>query len=703
MKKLIFSSFIIFSFTFGFAQESVSWASEVIDVSSEFGRLEFSALQALHVPNVLPSSGKNPNAWRPKNPDDEDFIMVAFQKPIKARQIAIAESENPGAIKKVVAYDEDYNQYVLFELTPRAIPIENRLLNLFFDESILGVSIQAIRVEVDGSAVSGHTSIDAVGLSASTLPISVLIEMAKGVNRNIEAEALGESVNSPYVEHSPIISPDGKRLYFSRKFHPDNVGGVDDPEDIWVSVWDEEKGEWKEAVNVGPPLNTQGPNFISSITSDGEKDVYILGNRYGKKGRMYSGISVATLEPDGTFSKPESVEVENEYNYSPKADFFLVPGGEALIQSVERDDSYGGRDLYISFKQGNGWSEPVNLGGNLNTATEEAAPFLAQDKRTLYFSSGGYSGYGGLDIYVSRRLDDSYTRWSPPENMGSGINTDLDDVYFSIPSNGKHLYFTRGKVDDDTDIFRFKVDELFIDPDDPLASSIMHMNEEEVVDEQGEPVDVEERQVMVMIKGVVKNSSDDAPMSGVKVNVERLPDGIPIGSVTSKDDGSYAIILFPGARYGLGAEKDGFIAQSQNIDLNEVESSDTLDIDLALSAIEVGKPIVLNNIFFAFGKDLLTTSSYAELGRVLEYLESGRIQKIEVSGHTDSVGDEDYNRLLSQKRANAVKKFFTSNGISSSRVVSRGYGESKPVETNETNEGRAKNRRVEFKVLELSN
>lgn len=688
MKRLalFFTAAFFCALTYG--QESVSWASQVVDVSTEFGRLEYSALQALHVPNVLPASGQNPNAWRPKNPDAEDFIMVAFQQPIKARQIAIAESENPGAIKRVVAYDEDYNEYVLFELTPRAIPIEKRLLNLFFDESILGVSIQAIRVEIDGSAVPGHSSIDAIGLSASTLPISVLIELAKGVSRSIEAEALGKNVNSPYVEHSPIISPDGKKLYFSRKYHPDNVGGVDDPEDIWMSEWDEEKGEWKEAVNVGPPLNTAGPNFISSITSDGEKDVYILGNRYGKKSRMYTGISMATLEPDGSFSKPTSVEVENEYNYSPKADFFLVPGGAALIQSVERDDSYGSRDLYISFKQGSGWTEPANLGGNLNTAAEEAAPFLAPDGKTLYFSSAGYSGYGGLDIYVTRRLDDSYTRWSPPENMGTGINTDLDDVYFSIPSNGKHLYFTRGKVDDDTDIFRFKVDELFIDPDDPLASSIDHLAEEE--------------ETMVMIQGIVKNSKDDSPMANVAVNVERLPDGIPIGSVTSRDDGSYSIILFPGARYGLGAEEDGFIAQSQNIDLNEVEKSDTMTIDLKLSPIEVGKPIVLNNIFFAFAKDLLTTSSYAELGRVLEYMESGRIQKIEVSGHTDSIGDEDYNRLLSQKRANAVKKYFTSNGISSSRVVSRGYGESQPVDTNETDEGRAKNRRVEFKVLELN-
>ena len=687
MKRRLLFLFTLISYVSAYSQESVLWASEVIDVSSEFGRLEYSALQALHKPNVLPASGDNPNAWRPKNPDGKEFIMVAFPEAIQARQIAIAESENPGAISKVVAYDPDYNQYTLFELTPRDIPIEKRLLNLFFDQSIIGIKIQAIRVEIDGEVVPGYNAIDAIGISASSLPISVLIDLVAGVSRKIEAEALGANVNSPYVEHSPIISPDGKRLYFSRKYHPENSGGVDDPEDIWVSEWDDEKQEWKEAVNVGPPLNNPGPNFISSITSDGEKDVFVLGNKYGKKGRMYTGISMTTINPDGTFNEPTSLEVENEYNYSPKADFFLVPGGQALIQAVERDDSYGGRDLYISFKNGDVWTEPRNLGGDLNTVAEEAAPFLAPDGKTLYYSSGGFSGYGGLDIYVTRRLDDTYEKWSPPENMGTGINTDLDDEYFSIPSNGKHLYFTRGKVDDDTDIFRFKVDELFIDPDNPLAQSVQHLMEQE------EPV--------VFISGIVTNSKDNTPMPGVKVYVERLPDGAPIGEVTSKDDGSYSVILFPGARYGLGAEADGFIAQNENIDLNKVDKSDSMTINLSLSPLEVGKPIVLNNIFFAFNKDILTTSSYAELGRVLEYLESGRIKKIEVSGHTDSVGEDSYNQLLSQRRANAVKKYFTSNGIDATRVLARGYGEKQPVQSNDTDEGRAKNRRVEFKVIEL--
>jgi len=455
MKKICLFALVALVVYISKAQETVSWGTQVIDVSSEYSPYEYSAIQALHRPNVLPSGGENPNAWRPKNTSKEEFIMVSFNTPIKAKQIAIAESENPGAVKAVYGYDREYNEYLLFELTPRDLPIESRLLNLFFEETTY--DIKAIRVVLDGATVPGYNSLDAIGISASNIPINVLIEIAGGLNTNLQADKLSANVNSQYIEHSPIISPDGKRLYFSRRYHPDNIGGADDQEDIWVSELDEATGEWKPARNIGPPLNTQGPNFISSISVINGEEVLILGNKYGKKGRMYTGSSMAVRNGDD-YSKPVSLDIESEYNYSPKADFFLTPSGEAIILSAERDDSYGGRDLYISFKKSKlEWTEPVNLGGTINTLQEEASPFLAKDGKTLYFSSGGHSGYGGLDIYVTRRLDDTWLKWSAPENMGSGINTDIDDEYFSIPSSGKHLYFTRGKVDDDTDIFRFKL------------------------------------------------------------------------------------------------------------------------------------------------------------------------------------------------------------------------------------------------------
>ena len=226
--------------------ETVIWAGEVVDLSSEFGPHESSAIQVLHKPNVLPGGGNNPSAWRPKKDDQEEFIIVSFETPIIAKQVDIVESENPGAVKKIIAYDSDYNEYDLFpELTPRVLPIESRLLNLFFEQT--SYKIQAIKVIVDGSAVAGYNAIDAIGISASNIPINVLIKLAKNINEGMGTDRLSKNVNSSYQEHSPILSPDGQRLYFSRQFHPDNVGGITDQEDVWVSELDPETGEWLPA------------------------------------------------------------------------------------------------------------------------------------------------------------------------------------------------------------------------------------------------------------------------------------------------------------------------------------------------------------------------------------------------------------------------------------------------------------------------
>ncbi|MEQ9566307.1 MAG: hypothetical protein RLN85_10930, partial [Pseudomonadales bacterium] len=185
----------IYLFVYGFlamyaaqAQETVSWGTQVIDVSSEYSPYEYSAIQTLHRPNVLPNGGENPNAWRPKSQDKEEFIMVSFNTPIKAKQIAIAESENPGAVKAVYGYDPEYNEYLLFELTPRDLPIESRLLNLFFEET--PYTVQAVRVVLDCSVSDGYNAIDAIGVSASNIPINVLLNLARGVNSTVDAQKL---------------------------------------------------------------------------------------------------------------------------------------------------------------------------------------------------------------------------------------------------------------------------------------------------------------------------------------------------------------------------------------------------------------------------------------------------------------------------------------------------------------------------------
>lgn len=685
MKKIHLIVGCLLSMVTVLAQETVVWGSEVVDISSEFSPYDYSAVQALGRPNVLPNGGDNPNAWRPKSTSKEEFIMVSFSTPIKAKQVAIAESENPGAVKAVYGYDSEYNEYLLFELVPRDLPIESRLLNLFFETTTY--EINAVKVVLEGSVSEGYNAIDAIGISASNIPINVLINLAPGVNNKVEADRLGVNVNSDYVEHSPIISPDGKRMYFSRQFHPDNMGGVDDAEDIWVSELDEETGEWLPARNVGAPLNNEGPNFISSISSDGEKEVMILGNRYGKKGRMYTGVSMSTYQ-NGSFTSPENIEVDNEYNYSPNADFFLVPGGDAMLMSAERDDTYGSRDLYISFKKADGktWTEPMNLGNDINTIGEDESPFLAQDGRTLYFSSDGYNGYGGTDIYVTFKLDDTWKKWSTPENLGPGINKDGNEEYFSIPTSGQNLYFTRGEKGEDTDIFSFKVDDLMVDKTSPLLASVEHL------------VPDEPEEIYITVMGKVLNAKTNSPIEGATVMIERLPDGADIGHVATAASGAFMFTVRPGAKYGMVGEAEGFISEDENFDFTTVTATDTIEQDLMIHPIEKGEKIVLKNIFFDFDKWDLKTASFPELNRVLGYLKDNKIEKIAISAHTDSVGDPAYNMTLSGKRAKSVMDFFIKNGISRERISFKAFGETQPVVPNDSKENRAKNRRVDFTI-----
>jgi len=220
--------------------QNVYWASTVIDFSSELSPDQNGAIQATGEPNVkLNEGGFNPNAWSPRRTDKDDFIKVGFDKPMRIQQIAIHESNVPGAVTRVFTYDANDNEYLMFDLEPKSIPLKSRLLNIFFE--MTEHEVHAIKVEIDGKAVEGENAIDAIGMSDSNIPISVTIRIAENVNEEIVVERLGKNINTKYAEHNPILSPDGKTLFFSRSNDPKNVGGIDD-EDIWYSELDEETG-----------------------------------------------------------------------------------------------------------------------------------------------------------------------------------------------------------------------------------------------------------------------------------------------------------------------------------------------------------------------------------------------------------------------------------------------------------------------------
>jgi OOP family OmpA-OmpF porin len=669
MKRILISLLLLISCQLVEAQV-VQWASEVIEFSSELTPVQYSAKQILGKPNALPAGGENPSAWTPERANKKEFIKVGYATPLKIRQIAIAESYNASAIYKVFTYDEAGKEYLINTFSPRAIPLKGRMLNVFMEET--PYKVKAIKIEFDGAAVPEYYSVDAVAISDSDIPIIASIDIPEFINSGILKERLSENVNSKYKEYKPLLSPDGQTLYFSRKNHPENIGGKDDNEDIWYSEKDSTTGDWKLAKNMGAGLNNAGPNFVSSVTPDGQSILLVLGNQYLANGKMAAGVSISS-NSSGDWSKPAPIQIKNDYNYSEKANFYLANSRKVLILSVMREDSNGGRDLYASFlNKDSTWTEPLNLSSTLNTAGEESSPFLAPDDKTMYFSSDGYSGFGASDIFMTKRLDDTWTNWSVPENLGPTINSQYEDLFFNIPGNSEYAYYSQGVSEDDLDIFR-------------VALPVLKRPE-----------------IVVTVRGKLIDAKTGNPLEA-KIIYERLSDGKEIGITSSNaKTGEYELLLPTGEIYGIRAEAEGFIAENINIDLRNYDENAVHTIDnkdLKLVPIEVEAVVVLNNLFFDFDKATLKSESFPELNRIIELMKERNNMKIEMSGHTDATGPANYNLGLSERRANSVSKFLVEKGINTGRMIVTFFGETKPCADNSTKEGRQQNRRVEFTIL----
>ncbi len=655
----------------------VQWATKVIEFSSELTPVQYAAEQALGKPNVLPATGQNPSAWTPDKPKRAEFIKLGYANPISIQQIAIAESYNPGSLFKVYIYDETGKEYLIHTFNPMSVPLKGRMLNVFVEKTTYKVA--AVKLEFDGSALPDYFSLDAVAISDSNYPIIANIDLPDLLSKGIVVEQLDKTVNSDYSELNPLLSPDGKTLYFSRRNHPENIGGVNDKEDIWYSEMGPD-GKWMLAKNMGPQFNNEFPNFVnavSSATPDGKAVLLVLGNKYLDKGKMLAGVSLSS-NVGGTWTNPKPINIEDDYNYNEKANYFLANTRKTMIMSVEREDSKGGRDLYATFaKNDSTWSKPLNLGAIVNSVGEESAPFLASDDRSLYFSSNGFSGYGGNDVYVSKRLDDTWTNWTEPENMGPDINSKLDDLFFNIPSTSEYAYYSKGITEDNTDIFRVKL-PMFLSP---------------------EPI--------VIVKGKLIDAKTGKPI-GARIIYEDLTTGKEVGIAhTNPETGEYEIHLPGGKNYGFRAEAEGHISENQNLDLREfkkdgvVSNKDIMLAPIELATIEPDATIVLNNIFFDFNKAVLKSESFPELNRIIDLMNQKSTMQVELAGHADATGPENYNLILSEQRAKAVGKYLTGKGIAKERIAVVFHGESKPIDTNATPEGRKKNRRVEFKIVKL--
>lgn len=284
------------------------------------------------------------------------------------------------------------------------------------------------------------------------------IHHVENINLSAKAVPLSSGINSPYDDLKPAVTPCGKRLYFSRHLHPGNTFGANDLEDIWYSDFNESTGKWSDPALMTGHLNNAGPNYVNNVSVTG--DTIILGNQYKKNGKMRAGLSYS-VNVNGQWSFPTSINIKDDYNMSEQSNSFVSLKNGIIIRAIQRAETVGLRDLYVSFWNGEEATEPINMGNVINTELEESSPFLASDNETLYFASKGHSGHGGFDIYVTKRLDDTWTNWSKPENLGPAVNGPMDDEFFSITHCGKFAIFSKQVSVHNTDLYRISTNELF--------------------------------------------------------------------------------------------------------------------------------------------------------------------------------------------------------------------------------------------------
>lgn len=511
---------------------------------------------------------------------------------------------------------------------------------------------------------------------------------------NPAVENLGNQVNSEYNEINPVISPDGKTLYFARISHPSNTHGTKGSQDIWYSEQDPASRKWGPARRMGFPLNKDEYNCAYSITPDG--NTMLIKGQYNNGTYETRGFSLSKKTASG-WSAPQKIDVANYVSMS-KGQFdcgFMSADGKVLLMAFSEKKNSKEDDIYVSFRQKDGsWSKPISLGTDVNTKFTETTPFLAPDGATLYFSSDREGGSGSNDIYVCKRVDKTWKHWSKPVNLGPTINTDGYDAYYTLSASGDYAYLTTFKNTlGKGDIVRVK---LTANPATPSNEPGKVGGGNDVAGKN----DIVRPDPVALVSGKVIDQTTGKPIAA-RIVYQTLPDGAEVGEANSDPiTGEYKIVLPYGQKYSLQAIAKDFIAEAGNIDLTQPKGFQEIKgQELKLAPIKEGTIVRLNNIFFDTGKSELRPESGPELDRLVATLNDNPKMTIEVRGHTDNTGSDEINNKLSQDRADAVREYFISKGIEPDRVASKGFGKNKPVTTNDTEQGRQQNRRVEFVIV----
>ncbi|HET9136907.1 MAG TPA: OmpA family protein [Candidatus Kapabacteria bacterium] len=514
------------------------------------------------------------------------------------------------------------------------------------------------------------------------------IELQKQPKNTDEPVKLGGDINSAYDDFAPAITADGSLLFYTSRRPSTNTAVFSETKDYGDDIFasrKDDKGNWTASVALPAPINSVDDEGAAGISPDGQKVYYSLCRRADGYGDCDIYESVLT---GSDWSHPKNLG--REFN-SPLWDGqpSVSPDGNALYFSSKRVGSIeGSEDLWVAYRNtDNTWGIPINLGPAINTPYSERSPFMAADGVTLYFSSNGHPGYGGHDLFMTRKQTDG--TWSEPINLGSPINSASDDEFLSIPARGTTIFYASKRGKTGLDIYEGKLPKNLM----PYA--------------------------VTLVSGMVTDKHTGKPL-GAKVELTDLQKDEAIGTYFSNSTtGKFYFPVAAGKTYGVTATATSYTFFSQHFSVPDSSKYNEINYKIELMPLDTSgeiatttikdtnqknqaasTPIQLNNIFFDFNKATLRPESIPELKQLIKFLAQNTKVRIEISGHTDSVGTSAYNLKLSQDRADAVREYLLSHSnITPARITAKGYGETKPVAANDTEENKQKNRRTEFLIL----
>ncbi|MEZ4826084.1 MAG: OmpA family protein [Bacteroidia bacterium] len=481
---------------------------------------------------------------------------------------------------------------------------------------------------------------------------------------------LGENVNSVYEDYIPYMTADDRYLLFVSR-RPESVGGYNASyggysEDFFYCEYID--GQWTPAKNLGPPINTSLNEGASAITQDGKVIYYTACNQPDGFGDC--DLYYAFRQEDGSWSKGINLG-PNINTRNKETQPALSHDGKTLYFSSGRPEGLGMGDIWYSEYVDGKWSEAQNMGEPINTAGHEDGPFIHADGLTLYFSSNFHPGFGQSDLFVSYKNTEG--NWSEPKNLGYPINTSANETNLFVNTRGNRAMFTADREGGlgKTDIYEF------------------------VLDASIRP------QIATFLRGVVKDSITDVPVYA-KIELIDVEKGDTVREIfSSKSDGRFLMSLPLERQYAAFVQAKGYLFKSQHFYLKNLPEDTYFDLIIDMVPLKKNTTVVLQNIFFETGKYELRETSDPELQFLTYFLKTNPGISIEIQGHTDDVGSDQDNLLLSKNRANAVREYLITHGIAALRIEANGYGESKPKVPNTSEENRALNRRTEFRITEI--